>query len=194
MEKLLEFNSEDILRLLVSAIVIYVINIVYIRLLGKRSTSKLNNFDWIVTVSIGSITSSAIILEDVSILEGGIGILILLLLQFAVTKIMYHSEFLGKVIKSTPQLLLFEGEFMDDNMKRERIIKSEVYAAIRQKGLKSVEEIYAVVLETNSEISIIPNENSDEIGFSLSDVQGLPDGLKEDLKKQEKNSTETNIV
>lgn len=165
MEKLLEFNGEDILRLLVSAIVIYVINIVYIRLLGKRSTSKLNNFHWIVTVSIGSITSSAIILEDVSILEGGMGILILLLLQFAVTKIMYHSEFLGKVIKSTPQFLLFEAEFMDDNMKRERIIKFEVYAAIRQKGLKSVEEIYAVVLETNSEISIIPNEIQTKLVF-----------------------------
>ncbi len=44
---------------------------------------------------------------------------------------MYHSAFLGKVIKSTSQLLLFEGKFMDVNMKRERIMKFEVYAAKR---------------------------------------------------------------
>lgn len=184
MDKLFELSSEDVWRLLASAVIIYILNILYIRLLGKRSTSELNNFDWIVTVSIGSITASAIILEDVSILEGGIGVLALMILQFVITKIMYHSTMFGEMVKSTPQLLLFEGKFMEANMKKERIMKSEVYAAIRQKGLKSIEEIYAVVLETNSLISVIPNENSEEIGFSLSDVQGLPEGLKEDLKKQ----------
>jgi len=63
-----------------------------------------------------------------------------------------------------PQLLLFEGEFIEGNMKKERILKPEVYAAIRQSGLESVNRIYAVVLETNSKISVIPNENSEEIG------------------------------
>ena len=49
-------------------------------------------------------------------------------------------------------------------MNKERLLKPEVYAAIRQRGLKSVNQIYAVVLETNSKISVIPNENSEEIG------------------------------
>ena len=66
-------------------------------------------------------------------------------------------------------------------MNKERLLKPEVYAAIRQSGLESVNRIYAVVLETNSKISVIPNENSEEIVFSLSDVQGLLDGLKDDL-------------
>ena len=69
------------------------------------------------------------------------------------------------------------------DMKKERVLKSEVYAAVRQKGLKSVKQVYAVVLETNSTISIIANDNSDELAFSLTDVQGLPEGLKKDLKK-----------
>jgi len=49
-------------------------------------------------------------------------------------------------------------------MNKERLLKPEVYAAIRQSGLESVNRIYAVVLETNSKISVIPNENSEEIG------------------------------
>jgi len=185
MEEAFEFTIDELLQISLSALIIYVLVIFYIRILGKRSTSELNNFDWIVTVSVGSIVASTVILKDISVVEGGLSILIMTTLQYLVTKIMFKSEQVRELVKSTPQLLLFEGEFIDENMRKERILKPEIYAAIRQKGLKSVKQIYAVVLETNSKISIIPNENSEEIGFSLSDVQGLPDGLKDDLKKQE---------
>jgi len=192
MENLLECTLDDIFRILWSALIIYVLIIVYIRILGKRSTSQLNNFDWIVTVSVGSIVASTVILKDTSIVEGGLSIFILMLLQFVVTKLMHNSEKFREVVKSTPQLLLFEGDFIEENMKKERILKPEVYAAIRQDGFKSVKQIYAVVLETNSKISIIPNDNSDELGFSLSDVQGLPEGLKNDLEKRKDENISSN--
>jgi len=192
MERIFECNVDDILQILGSAVIIYILIIVYIRLLGKRSTSEFNNFDWIVTVSVGSILASTVILKDISVIEGGIGIFILMLLQFIVTKFMYKSKSIREVVKSTPQLLLFEGEFIEENMRRERILKPEIYAAIRQEGLKSINQIYAIVLETNSRISIIQNDNSDEFGFSLSDVQGLPKGLKDDLKNREKGNIAAN--
>lgn len=192
MEKLLECSVEDLNRILGSAFIIYILLILYIRILGKRSTSELNNFDWIVTVSVGSIVASTVILKDISITEGGLSVLILMLLQFILTKVMYLSKLFREAVKSTPQLLLFEGRFIEKNMKKERILKPEVYAAIRQKGLKSVKQIYAVVLETNSKISVIPNDDCEEIGFSLSDVQGLPEGLKGDLKEKEDMNTATN--
>jgi len=192
MEKIFECSVDDIIRIVGSAVIVYVLIIVYIRILGKRSTSELNNFDWIVTVSVGSIVASTVILKDISVTEGAIGIFILMILQFIITKFMYRSESFREVVKSTPQLLLFEGEFLEKNMKKERILKPEVYAAIRQSGLKSVKQIYAIVLETNSKISIIPDENSEKIGFSLSDVQGLPDGLKDDLENQKDENTTTN--
>jgi len=182
MYKIFESSFEDLIRIVGSIVLIYLLIILYTRFMGKRSTSQLNNFDWIVTVSMGSIVASTIVLKNVSVTEGGISIFILILLQYILTKCMYKSKFFRSIVKSTPQLLLFEGEFIDENMKKERILKPEVYAAIRQSGLKSVKQIYAIVLETNSKISVIPNNDSKEIGFSLSDVQGLPEGLKKDLK------------
>lgn len=87
------------------------------------------------------------------------------------------------MIKASPRLLLFQGAFIDENLRTERVLREEIYAEIRQKGYKSIEQIYAVVLETNSKISVIGNDGSDEVGFSLSDVKGLPERLKEQLKK-----------
>jgi len=34
---------------------------------------------------------------------------------------------------------------------------------------------------------VIPNDNSDDIGFSLRNVSGLPYGLKEEIKKYDDN-------
>lgn len=183
METLFELTTNDLFRILLSGLFIYLIIILYLRVFGKRSTSELNNFDWIVTVSVGSIVASTVVLKDVSILMGGVGVFILFLLQFLVTKGMFLSSDFLKAVKSTPKLLLFEGHFLCENMKKERIVEAEIYAAIRQKGFKSPQQIYAVVLETNSKLSIIANENPDEIGASLYGVKGVPNHLSELIKK-----------
>ncbi|MEZ4951638.1 MAG: DUF421 domain-containing protein [Saprospiraceae bacterium] len=184
MEKLFDTSIEELMRVIFSALIIYILIITFIRILGKRSTSELNTFDWIVTVSVGSIFASTIVLEDVSIPEGALSILALFLLQFAITKMMFHSSKTRRLVKSTPRLLLFEGKFLEENLRKERVLKSEVYAAIRQEGLKSISQIYAVVLETKSRLSIIPNHNPKELGHSLNDVHGLPNSLMDALEKE----------
>lgn len=180
MTEIFKTSFEDVAAILLSGLIIYILVIIYIRILGKRSTSELNNFDWIVTVSIGSIVSSTIILEDISIVDGGVAVFLLLVLQYLVTKMMLNSDKLRKIVKSTPTLLFINGEFMDASLKRERVLKHEIYAAIRQHGFKGVDQIYAVVLETNSKLSVIPKNDTNEVGLSLIGVSGLP----EDIKKQ----------
>lgn len=186
MEKLFTISANDILRILLSTLIIYVLVIIYIRLLGKRSTSQLNNFDWIVTVSIGSILSSTIVLEDVSVTDGGVSVLFLLLLQYFVTLGMGNFSFLRKIIKSTPQLLFLEGNFLDDNMAHARVLKVEIYAAIRQHGFKSLEDVYAVVLETNSKLSVLPQDKSGHVARTLYGVKGLPEDIESQIHDDNK--------
>lgn len=81
MNKIFECSTEDIVQIFGSAVIIYFLIVFYIRILGKRSTSELNNFDWIVTVSVGSIVASTVILKDISVIQGAISILILMMLQ-----------------------------------------------------------------------------------------------------------------
>lgn len=59
------------------------------------------------------------------------------------------------MIKAEPALLLDKGEFLDDAMLRERVSRSEIRMAIRSQGSASVEEIEAVVLETDGSFSVI---------------------------------------
>ncbi len=171
-------------EVLLAAPIMYVLIIAYVRVFGKRSTSQMNSFDWIVTVGMGSVFASTIIIEDISLIVGALSILLLLLLQYLLTWSLTASEKLRTLLKATPQLLLLRGEFISENMRTERITRSEVLAAIRQKGYKSTQDIFAVVLETNAILSIIPNDGNDGKPFCLSDVNGLPDDLKSDLENR----------
>ena len=184
MDSIFVTNFESIVRIIATVPVIYVLVILYIRVIGKRSTSQMNSFDWIVTVAMGSLVASTIILKDVAIVDGAMGILMLMVLQYLLTKVMLYSTSIKKIVKSTPQLLLYEGEFLPDNMKRERILETEILASIREKGLKNKKQVYAVILETDASFSVIPTENNDEVGFSLADVDGLPQGLKDELESR----------
>lgn len=185
MDKIFYTESSNLLHIMVSAFLIYMVMIIYFKIAGKRSTSEMNNFDWIVTVAIGSLVASTLILDDVSVTDGALGILMLLFMQYLLTKLMFHSGRVRKAIKSKPSLLLYKGRFIEENLKKERILKSEIYAAIRRQGHKSLSRVYAVVLETNAKLSVIANDEADEVGFTLSDVEGLPDDLIRQLKNKD---------
>lgn len=188
MDKLFTFKINDILGVTIAGIIAYIVLILCIRLLGKRSTSKFNSIDWIVTVSVGSLFASTVLLKDISIFEGCIAIFFLLLLQFLTTKLILKLNWFQNVVKASPRLLLYKGEFIEEHLRSERVLKAEIYAEIRQSGLKSIKNIYAVVLETNSKISVIPNDEENEIGYSLKDVEGLPQELRDYLDRNKEKS------
>lgn len=186
MDKLYFTGFESLNHILISSAILYVLMIVFVRIMGKRTTAQMNNFDWAVTVAMGSLLASTIILKDVSIADGAVGILALMLLQYWITKLTFHFNKAGDVIKSSPKLLLYKGEFLEDNMEKERVMESEIYAAIRQSGQGNIEDIYAVVLENNANLSIIPESVTDHPALCLKYVDGVPQEVKEELERAEK--------
>ncbi len=72
-----------VLRTIVTGLVAYICLIALLRVSGKRTLSKMNAFDWIVTVSLGSALASILISKDVALAEGITGLMVLIALQFA---------------------------------------------------------------------------------------------------------------
>ena len=97
---------------------------------------------------------------------------------------MAYCSFAERTIQSPPTLLLYQGEFLKDNMIKERVTKAEVYAALRSEGYKQKEEVYAVVLESNARISVLGKGEEEAIGATLDGVNGLPDDLQEEFRNK----------
>ena len=163
---------EGLIKVLISAPIMYVGVIVSIRVIGKRSTSQMNNFDWIVTVAIGSLTGSGIVIDSVSVSEALTAIACLLIAQYCLTKAVFHSDRAERLVKAKPALLVGNGEFIHEMLERERVTVSEVMAALREHGLISIEEVQWVILETDATFSVIAKKDRDISKASLDDVVG----------------------
>ncbi len=57
-------------RTLITGVLAYILIVLVLRLTGKRTLSKWNAFDFIVTVALGSALANVILSRDVSLAQG----------------------------------------------------------------------------------------------------------------------------
>lgn len=145
----------DIARIAFSSLCIYALIILVLLVAGKRSLAKLNVFDLVVTIALGSILASTMILKDISLSEGFAAMVALVALQFVVSWLSVRVGWFKRLIRSDARLIFRDGRFLEDAMSEERVTHSEVLAAIRKKGHGRTEDIAAVVLETDGDFSVI---------------------------------------
>lgn len=158
------FSASSLLRVLVTGILAYMLLVGFLRLSGKRTLSQLNAFDFVVTVAFGSTLASTILNKDIGIVEGVAALFLLITLQFIVARLSAFSPGFKGVVKSRPRLLFYQNRYIEEAMRQERVIKDEILQAARSQGISSMEQVDAVVLETNGNMSILmkaePGENS----------------------------------
>lgn len=133
----------------------YLAIVILLRVSGKRTLSQWNAFDFIVTVALGSTLASAILSRDVPLMDGVLAFSVLIFCQLVVTWLSVRSRFVRRSIKNTPALLLYQGEYLHDVMKYERVSAAEIRAALRAQGIGAVEDVGAVVLETDGRFSVV---------------------------------------
>lgn len=128
--------------------------IALLRVSGKRTLSKLNVFDFVFVVAVGSIFAASIMEKDVTLIEGIAALATLVGMQIGLAELAARSEFAERIINGEPALLLSHGRFIPRALKRERVTEEEVRAAIRAKGVTRVEDVDAVVLENDGTLTV----------------------------------------
>ena len=160
-----------LIRILIVGILAYVALIIFLRVSGKRSLSKWNAFDFIVTIALGSTLATVVISKDTVLLEGAFAFVLLLALQWIITRLSVKFDSFKNIVKAAPTLLFENGEFLFETMRRERVTESEILAAIRSEGLAAIESVEAVVLETDGTFSVIKKSAGDFARSALEDVR-----------------------
>ena len=155
-------------RILMTGVLAYAVLIVMLRISGKRTLSKFNAFDFIVTICLGSMLSSIIITKWVPLMEGVVALALLIGLQFAITWMSVRSSAFKNLIQAEPTLLLHKGEILQVAMRRQRMTRDDLLAAIRAGGSGDLSEIDAVTLETDVSLSVV--RNVPRTGSSLSNI------------------------
>lgn len=156
------FNSWDsIWRTIVVGVLAYAALVLLLRVSGKRTLSKMNAFDLIVTVALGSTLATILLNKKVALMEGVSAFFILISLQYLVAWLSVRSDGFKKLIKSDPQLLFYRGKYLKEKIVKERVLEVEILQAARSSGIDSMEKVEAVVLETDGTISVIKKSDSE---------------------------------
>lgn len=148
-------SGSDLVRILVVGVLAYVALVVLLRITGKRTLSKMNAFDLVVTVALGSTLATTLLSHDVALAEGVLAFAVLIYLQYAVTWTSVRSQRFQSWVKAEPRLIYHEGTFLEAALRRERVTHDEVLAAIRQHGAGDPSRVKSVVLETDGSMSVI---------------------------------------
>lgn len=155
MDILLFDSWSSILRTLVIGISAYASLILLLRISGKRTLSKMNAFDFIVTIALGSTLATVLLNKNVALADGVLAFALLILFQYIITWLSVRAGKIKGLVKSTPSLLFYKGNFLDESMRSERITREEILAGIRQTGIGAIEDVDAIVLETDGSMSVI---------------------------------------
>lgn len=161
----------NLLRVIAVGVLAYAALVFFLRISGNRTLSKMNAFDLIVTVALGSTLATVLLSKDVALAEGAVAMALLISLQFIITWFSVRTPWVRRLVTGEPLMLLYRGEFITTSMQKARVTQDEVQSAIRGSGIADVTAVEAVVLETDGSMSVI-KPHAESCHSSLESVRG----------------------
>ena len=150
------FGTWDALgRVLIVAPLAYCALVLLLRVSGKRTLTKLNAFDLVVTVALGSVLATTLLSKTVSVAEGALAMAMLIGLQYVIAWSSVRSKRILSLVKAEPTLLLHNGDFLNQAMLRQRVAREDLLAVLRAHGNTAPDEISGIVLETDGSFSVL---------------------------------------
>jgi uncharacterized membrane protein YcaP (DUF421 family) len=115
-------------------------------------------FDLVVLLLLSNAVQNAMVGPDTSLNGGILAAGVLLIVNWTLGHMGLRSRHLQAVLRGTPTLLVHEGRFVQENLRRESIAEDEVLQALREHGMEGISAVKLAVLEVDGTISVIPKD------------------------------------
>ena len=143
---------------IIRATVAYWVLLFVLRLLGRRAASQLSPFELIVMFLLGGMSIQAIVSDDRSLFTAVIGILTIALNHFLVSAIKQRYVKFRKLVDGTPIVVAQEGVVEERLLHGLRMVREDLMAAARQKGMTSLDEVRLAIVERDGSITLYQRE------------------------------------
>ena len=150
-------------------VLVYVVMLIVIRVLGKRTIGNFTAFDLLVALMLGEVVDE-IIYGDVTIAQGMVAILVIALCKYVTAWLSYWDHGLNRVLEGTPTEIVRNGELVRDGLREEMMNELEVLAALRLNEVSDMREVKLAVMEVDGQVSVIREDWAEPL--KKSDVRG----------------------
>jgi len=143
------FLQLPVLEKILRPMIVYLALVVFLRIFGKRELAQLNPFDLVVLLSLSNTVQNAMIGDDNSVSGGIIGALSLLVINWLLTRVLFHAPKLNDALEGDETVLVRHGAVDWAAAKKEALTDLELRSVLHRQGFDRFEEVEKLVLEPN---------------------------------------------
>jgi len=147
---------EPLLRIIVVGTLAYFSLVLLIRVNTKRALAQLSAFDFVITVALGSAYGRILTATEVGLVDAVVAFALLAALQYLLAAAQTRWPRFSQMVKSPPSLVYYQGAFIREALRREKLSEAEVESAVRAAGMGSFDGVEAVVMESGGNFAVIP--------------------------------------
>ena len=137
-------------------VILYLVMILVIRILGKRQIGQMEPSEFVVTMMVANLATIPMENLEVSLLQGLIPIGTLLAVELTMTQLNLKSSRLRKLLCGKPEILIENGNILQQNLRKTRISLDELTGHLREKDVLDIRAVQYAILETNGNLSVFP--------------------------------------
>jgi uncharacterized membrane protein YcaP (DUF421 family) len=144
----------DLVLIPITAIGVYTTMLLLSRLFGQRQLSRSTTYDLAFVFALGSLVGRVILVRT-SLLAAMVGLVTMFTLHLIVGWLHHTVPAFHRVTQNRPVLLVAHGAVIDENLRRARTSRIELYQELRAHGIASLDHVGAAILERDGNISVI---------------------------------------
>ncbi|WP_223700770.1 DUF421 domain-containing protein [Sutcliffiella deserti] len=144
----------DVFKVLARVITILPLMLIITLFMGKRSIGELPVFDFLVILTLGSVVGADIADPEIHHLPTVGAIIAIALLQKLIAWWKIKNRKLGRLLSFEPTLVIYEGQFHIQNMRKISYSIDNLLQMLRQKDVFRVEDVHFALVEANGELSV----------------------------------------
>ncbi|NPC91405.1 DUF421 domain-containing protein [Bacillus sp. WMMC1349] len=145
--------------------------------MGKRSVGEMPVFDFLIVISLGSVVGADIADPEIQHLHTALAIIGIGLLQKTVSKLMIKSRLLGRLITFEPTIVIKNGTFLNNNLKRIKYSADNILQLLREKDIFDVRVVEMAFVEANGNLTVYKKPNQSEVTAEDLGIQKKPGGF-----------------
>lgn len=133
---------------------VYVLMLVVIRLMGKRTVGMFTAFDLLVALMLGEVVDE-IIYGDVTFSQGAVAIGVIALAKYLTSWLSYWDHGFDRILEGQPTVIVQDGILLRKGLRQERMSEQDVMSELRLNGIDDVQEVKRATVETDGEVSVL---------------------------------------
>ena len=149
----------DYLIVLSRTVIFYLVITAIYRFMGKREIGQLGMVDLIVSILIAELAAMAIENRQESLLLSLLPIILLVIIQVGLSYISLKNSKIRNIFDGNPSVIINRGRINFKEMVKQRYNIDDLLTQLREKQIRTIEEVDYAVLETSGKLSVFKKDS-----------------------------------